>query len=424
MQLRDRRRFGAAGDRAPRGSFTRRPAVIAAMVAVAASVGLAACGSSSPSSAGSQASAASDIVIGLANNESSTGLDIPAYRYGALAAVNYINAAGGINGHRLKADVCIDDGSPEGSVNCANNFVAAHAVVYFAGADTGADAALPILSGDHIPYVTEIPWSALQGTSPDAFALTTGTTTFDVAGIAQVKALGEKSAAFIGYDIPSVQTQLPYLKGLAAKQGIKLTIILVPVTNPDWTSVVATAEADHVKALWAILQEADCTSMVLAARTSGFTGPIDMGACSAYINAVGNKAAGTYSVWPDYFPDLAAAAPASIRAQINIYDKYMKAAGYGSDLNGYATIAFSAMVELSEIMKELPGTVTGAPLLAALKTASVPGFMSSGIHCGAHLIPTQPAACSANLLLLKVVATAHGPARELQQPGYYDTAAG
>ena len=48
--------------------------------------------------------------------------------------------------------------------------------------------------------------------------------------------------------------------------------------------------------------------------------------------------------------------------------------------------------------------------------------MGPPVQCGAKVIPVEPSACNAQVLLLKVVKTAHGPVRKLQKPGFYDAA--
>src|SRR5579875_743245 len=389
-----------------------RLAAVGATLALTATAWMAGASSGSAGAA-SKATRSSSIVIGVANNEGQ-GISVPEFRYGALAAVKYLNATGGIHGHQLKVVTCIDDGSPEGSINCANKFVAAHAAVYFAGIDDGADSAIPILSSANIPYVTEFPWGSVQRTSADSFALGGGDTAFFIAPLHALKEAGASNVAQFYYDIPTSQALLPIVQAIASGLGLKVIPIAVSATNPDWTSAVATAQADGAKSMWGILQESDCTNLVRAARS-----------CSAYINALGNQAAGTLTVWPYYFPQLYSVAPASIKPQIKTYEKYMDASGYKKDLNGFATASFASMVELGEVMKGIDGPVSGASLLAALKTADVPGFMGPQVDCAAHVFgATEPAGCNAKVLLLKVVATRTGPVRKLEQAGYLNTAAG
>ena len=106
----------------------------------------------------------------MANNEG-PALSLPEFRHGVEVAVDYVNANGGINGAEIEIIECINDGSPEGSVNCANQFVDEGAVAYFAAIDVGADAALPILTSAGIPYVSTEPWGATQKTDPNSWIL-------------------------------------------------------------------------------------------------------------------------------------------------------------------------------------------------------------------------------------------------------------
>jgi branched-chain amino acid transport system substrate-binding protein len=405
------------------------PLPLAAMTVVA--ISLAGCSSSTGKPAAttqgnssSSSSSAGDILIGFANNEGSTGLSIPEYRFGAEAAVKYINSTGGVNGKQLKLLECTDSGSPETAVSCANQFVSAHAVAYVAGIDVGADSAIPIISGAGVPYVTEFPWGTVQRTSPDAFALGAGDTAFFSAPLTALQKSGAKVVADFYYDIPTSQQLLPLAKGLAAQDGMKLVPIGVSATSPDWTSAVASAQASNADAMWGILQEGDCTSLVRSARTAGFTGPISVGSCSAYFDTLGTQAANTLATWPFYFPQMRSEAPPAIQAQIDTYVQAMGADGHADIVNGYATASFSMMMTLAEVMKGISGSVTATSLLGALKTANVPGFMGPAITCGTKLYSTEPVACNAKVLLIKVVAENGKPVRTLLQPGFVDTATG
>ena len=62
------------------------------------------------------------ITIGYVNNEERR-FSLPEFRIGGEVAVDAINKAGGVNGATIKLVECNADGTPEGSVNCANKFV-------------------------------------------------------------------------------------------------------------------------------------------------------------------------------------------------------------------------------------------------------------------------------------------------------------
>ncbi len=409
---------------------TRKGRMLTVLSAAALGVaGLAACGSSSPSApAGSPPSSsapasAAQITVGFANNEGSA-ISIPAYRYGAEAAVKYINAHGGIDGKKIDLDECIDDGSPAGSVNCANKFVDAHAVVYDTGIDLGSDSAIPILSSAGIPYVTEFPWGTVQRSSPDSFALGGGDTAFYAAPLQALKDVHATTVGDFYYDgLPTTKGLLQFSTAIAKKLGIKLVQIPIAATNADWTSAVATAMADHVNSMWGILQENDCIGMVSAARTAGFSGPISVGSCTAYIAALGAKADNTYGLWPYYFPQLASSAPPAVQAQIKTYTAAMDADGQSANLNGFATASFATMMELAEIMKTIHGPVTAATLKTALGKADVPGFLGPPVNCAQRPFGAlEPAACNADMLMFKVTVGANGPVRTLVGTGWLNTA--
>lgn len=408
---------------------TRKGRMLTVLPAAALCVaGLAACGSSSPSapagsSPSSSAPAAAQITVGFANNEGSA-ISIPAYRYGAEAAVKYINSHGGIDGKKIDLDECIDDGSPAGSVNCANKFVDARAVVYDTGIDLGSDSAIPVLSSAGIPYVTEFPWGTVQRSSPDSFALGGGDTAFYAAPLQALKDVHATTVGDFYYDgLPTTKGLLQFSTAIAKKLGIKLVPIPISATNADWTSAVATAMADHVNSMWGILQENDCIGMVSAARTAGFSDPISVGSCTAYIAALGAKADNTYGLWPYYFPQLASSAPPAVQAQIKTYTAAMDADGQSANLNGFATASFATMMELAEIMKTIHGTVTAASLKAALGKADVPGFLGPPVNCAVRPFGAlEPAACNADMLMFKVTVGPDGPVRTLVGKGWLNTA--
>ena len=412
---------------------TRQGRMLTVLPAAALCVaGLAACGSPGPSasngsspstSAPASAASTAGITVGFANNEGAA-ISIPDYRYGAEAAVKYINANGGINGVKINLDECTDDGSPAGSVNCANKFVDAHAVVYDTGIDIGADAAIPVLSTAGIPYVTEFPWGTVQRSSPDSFALGGGDTAFYAAPLQALKDVHATTVGDFYYDgLPTTQGLLQFSTAIAKKLGIKLVPIPITATNADWTSAVATAMADHVNSMWGILQENDCIGMVSAARTAGFSDPISVGSCTAYIAALGQEAGNTLGLWPYYFPQLASSAPPAVQAQIETYTAAMDSDGRGANLNGFATASFATMMELAEIMKTIHGPVTASSLKAALGQADVPGFLGPPVNCAKRPFGAlEPAACNADMLMFKVGVGTNGPVRTLVGKGWLNTA--
>jgi Periplasmic binding protein len=164
-------------------------------VCVMAAGGLAACGSSSSSSSSGSSSSASagtgaaastgrpaasssvlgspkpahgtPVTFGMINIESNPQASFPEIREAAQAGIDYVNAyGGGLDGHPIKLDLCITDGSPATSVQCANKLIAAHPTAILGAGDLSGANTLPPSTADASSTLA----SAI-GNSPDAFLL-------------------------------------------------------------------------------------------------------------------------------------------------------------------------------------------------------------------------------------------------------------
>ena len=363
------------------------------------------------------------IKIGVANNEG-PALSLPEFRHGVEVAVDYVNANGGINGAEIEIVECINDGSPEGSVNCANQFVDEGAVAYFAAIDVGADAALPILTSAGIPYVSTEPWGATQKTDPNSWILGAPQGAYTAGPLQALADQGAKKVGAFFRDIPTTHDlDANVIQPIAQELGLEVNVIYVDATNPDWASAVATAQADGVDSMWGILQEGDCIAVVGAARAAGFDGPFAVGSCTAYITVLGAPAAlNTITVTDTWFPQLRDVAPAAVQPQLDIYSEAMTAGGNEAELNGFAVTSFAAIMELSGIMTDIGAEVTAESLTAALGEASeIPGFMRPDGSCRTDVWPSEPATCRASLLFLQVNAGADGaPERTLLGDDFVD----
>lgn len=347
------------------------------------------------------------IIVGLANDEGAA-VNFPEYREGAEAAVAHINENGGVNGSPIELLTCIADGSPEASVNCANQFVDAGAVAYVAGLEVGADAALPILESAGIPYVSPTAWGPGQYTDPNAFILHTAGGAFQAGSISALADTGATKIANFHYAIPTSKATEPLYDGIAEEVGIELFHVEVPVQGADWNASVATAIANGADALIGYFNEIDCTNLVRGARAAGFTGPIAVGSCSDYVAEVGDDAVGTITVADRYPTDLRDDAPPEVQEQIDTYVEAMETAGYGDKVGGLARNSFSTVYELAEIMKTIDGEVTAAALTEALTgLTDFPGFMGPAINC-TEPFQAIPRACSAEVIVIEVV---DGPTR-------------
>ena len=366
------------------------------------------------------ADTAKTITIGYTNTESS-GNSLPEWRYGGQAAIDYINAHGGINGARIKPVFCYVDGSPEASISCANKFVNEHVALAFMGLDVGSDSSLPILRSAGIPFVGTIAAGTTQLSSPDSFM-------FDGLGgdmAALVQGLREsgvkKITVFLNQGLAAALSEYDdIIKPIAERAGIQASDLQVPLQNANWTASVASALASKPGGFIPLLTEDDCTSMLHALHAASYKGITAVLACSQYLTALGNNAPPTLAAVAAWTPDLRQYAPQDIKTRLEVYAAAMKAAGHESLVNSAgASRTFSGWMELAEILRGIHGPVNAASVTKALQHASdVPGYLGPSLHCGQKVWPSEPSVCSAKELLLRIVPGPSGPRREPISHGF------
>jgi ABC-type branched-subunit amino acid transport system substrate-binding protein len=138
---------------------------------------------SAPSSnTGSSGTGASKVKLMVITDVASAAVALPQVVTGAQAAVNRINAAGGVNGHQLQLLSCNSQANPNNAAGCAREAVAdkVSAVVGLESLESGA--AIDILQAADIPSVGSTDLSPQDQTSPVSFPIQSG----NIQGIAIV----------------------------------------------------------------------------------------------------------------------------------------------------------------------------------------------------------------------------------------------
>ncbi|GAA0920944.1 ABC transporter substrate-binding protein [Virgisporangium aurantiacum] len=349
--------------------------------------------------------------IGYVNNEGGA-LSLPEFRIGGEVAVEKINGAGGVNGRRVKIVKCLADGSPEASINCANTLIDARVAVAYTGIDISSDAALPLYVKANIPYVTSNSWGTAQRTSKGAFLLHTATSAYVVGPLRLLQQQGAKKVAVLTEQSSDAQKMMDTLVAPAAKKlGLTFKPVLVDPANPDWTQAVTTALSSQPDGIVAQLTEENCVGMVTALRTARYDKPIMAGSCTAYVQALGKQAVGTYVFTDLYAPETRQYAPPEIQQRLGAYESAMRAAGQTQYINGFAVVPYSSMFELADILRTIPAgsAITTERVFEAFRAAKTsPGHLGSDLHCGAPPYPAEPANCRADVLVFKVVERTDG----------------
>lgn len=152
------------------------------LLALAAAMGLAACSSASSASSSGSGSGSSSLatirIMNIGAQKPTAALGGIAFPYGATgveAAAAAINAAGGIQGHKIQVDVCDTKGDPNVSAQCARTAASNHDIAVVGTFDPiGATEDVAVLGAEHIPYIGGLPSSTAEFTSPISFQFDPG----------------------------------------------------------------------------------------------------------------------------------------------------------------------------------------------------------------------------------------------------------
>ena len=335
---------------------------------------------------------------------------------GGLAYVN--NVLGGINGHPLKLIMCDSDETPSLEVNCANNFVTKGVVAVFDSYDAGFAAESPILTRANIPIFGVEAADNQDDQSKTDYFFGPPEEAFAVGPLQVFHEQGINKVQLTIANVPSaVQFVNEAITPVAKKLGMDVHITYYDSSSVNW-QVVANSLLSASPKLTGIIAgpEGDCTSLLKALRTDGFTGPILMGSCSAYVKADPTGAVNTYSYSAGWLPSLTTAAPAVVQKQIVAYNTAMAKAGYPDTnaLGQWAVNSFSGLVDFHDALAAATAPYTITTVRADLeKVANYQSFMGPVETCN-HLEWPGTASCNKDLLLVKV---ASGDVYQSVEPG-------
>jgi branched-chain amino acid transport system substrate-binding protein len=393
-------------------AMLRKRGAIVGACAVAA-VGLTACGSSSSSGSSSGSSGGSGntssasasggatsasaapssaalgtpkpakgtpVTFGMINIESNSGADFPEVQQAAQAAVNYVNNyGGGLDGHPIKLNVCITDGSPATSVQCANKLVAQHPVAILGGTDLAGAATLPIYKKAGLDLFGGMDLTPAESSMPNSLIFNDQAQSgnSDI-GVYAVKNLHAKKVSVIAIG----DTQ-----GTAQAKGFEL---------PAVQKSGGTAKLES---------PSQCVSILTALKSLGNTKPVmSIDPCSAptVVKAANGGADGMY--WFEPYQDLFAATQTKdIALTKAILAKYAPAK---IAVDSPALAGLSTVMNIWAAFKNTPTSkLNSAYMYKTLHTGTHPAFLSTTYNCSSHPIAKEPAICSAEQYLYQIKGT-------------------
>jgi len=346
-------------------------------VALAAlAVLLAGCGNGGGASSGSSASEISapavnavaadsskpPVLVGFENTMTGT-FAFPAFADGFAAGVKYVNEElGGINGSPLTSTLCASDGTPDGAVNCGNQFVQSDVVLSVLGFDYGADGILPVLKA---AGVAEFGYQAITPGMNNAvgqafFASPSTQEAYSAAVVAQ-KGLGVRSLATVMPDLPPMHDYFAtVVEPAARKVGIAIRAFYYPATGPDWASFASSVVATQPEGITLYVGDADALAAIPAFRGTGFTGVIDASTSTSVIPKLSPQVLEKVIFVNPFFNNLYAESALSpkVKADLAAFNRHIKPdpASYT-----FAQAGFFDAVQAADMLRQVAAK-TGAPL--------------------------------------------------------------
>lgn len=328
-------------------------------------VSIAACSSSS-SGDGNSTSGGGDINLTAIGLFQSPAISLPDSKAGFIAAADAINAAGGINGHKIKLTTCDDQFDPNTAAKCARQAVSNKAVAVVTSYTTYPDQMLPILQAAGIPYLYGTVLDPTSGSSPIVYPLDAGSAGgYFATGLQAVKDGCSKVGAVVVSN-PNTTYGAKWLRKGVEQAGGQLVQTSVGTTQADFSAPVAklvsqgvgcvvpvTAPDQGVKVVEATRQQAPKVSIKAIGTEFG----------TAQLDALGSKADGivmtdqTYRVTDTEEP--------GVKAVIADFKKYQPDVAM---TDAFSIRSWSSVDAFAQLVKTIKGAITKQSVSAAAKT--------------------------------------------------------
>jgi branched-chain amino acid transport system substrate-binding protein len=350
-----------------------------------------------------KAASGTPVVFGAINNETNAGADFPESRGAANAMVSYLNAyRGGLDGHPIKIDWCITDGTPATSGSCAKKLIADHPVAILGSTDLADAVTIPAYKAAKLAYLGGMNFTPVESAASNAVIFSDTATLGNVLGglYAAQQLKGKKVAVIALGDTQGEFTANTFWLPAIKSAGGQAKLFPAPPSQADLTSIVESA-ISYGPDVIGLESPSQCVALLSALKSAGWTKPvISIDTCSApvTIKASGGGAEGMY--WFQPFQLATTGTPDSKLASA-ILAKYAPAK---------IAVDSPALVELSTVMDIWsafhttdPSKLNTSYILKTLRSGSDhPNFLAEPYTCDGKAIPAFPAVCNAKYYLYQV----------------------
>ena len=296
------------------------------------------------------------------------GGGLPDVRDSMIAAIDAVNASGGVKGHPLSPVICDDQGNPNNDATCTEQAIS-DGVVVSLGAEPGTvSTAEPLLKNAGVANLGNALTDPLSMTSPVFFSTTGGPTAVFIGMPEAFAAQGLKKVSFIyPGDLGAASASIL----ASVQQGVKqanLTLVEtvgVPDATADFAPAVATALGGGSQGIMTYFNGLSQVTLLKAIRQANPSIPAEAGTFAllpSYLKALGSLGNGITVVGTGEQPTSNLAIAKQYRAEMK---KYFPSKGVGETTDqGFAD--WIAVHQFQTIADKL-NKVTRATVLAAFK---------------------------------------------------------
>jgi ABC-type branched-subunit amino acid transport system substrate-binding protein len=223
---------------------------------------------------------------------------------GLQAYFDYVNAHGGVDGHKINVTECyagtLIASSPNQATTCAQQAVSNHVLALVGSFNDYDTNILPIVSPSHIADFGNFPASQVDSTDPDSYPLLVPGVIFDAGLGAMLVQQGKcKSVGVIAVSGTATEVQATNATNAGTRWagGKVVPAVLVAATETDFAPAVATLESEGATCIADETSGTSSVSLVTAVSQSGQTlkiAGIGPTFSPATISALGPLANGLY----------------------------------------------------------------------------------------------------------------------------------
>jgi branched-chain amino acid transport system substrate-binding protein len=392
--------FGRCGKGTRKRVMFRAAAVLAMTAGVmTAGVMTAGAGAASASVRVSAPATGSPVTIGLiSDGGGSSSIGTAALvEQGAQAAVKYVNANGGLDGHKVTLFVCENQSTPAGGQSCANNMVQKGVVAVVEPFTGQGQTEVPTIVGAGIPYITISGASTPELTSTDAYAIEGGFPAYLGAIALSAKQHGYKKVAFLVENVPAAIQGAQVLGGLVFKAaGVGLDVIPVNPGTADVSPQLQSAVSAGANAVGNVGDVTLCSSFLKAYATLDLNLPrYVLSTCQD--PSIEKSATLDKVLAGSYITTTTKTSKADNAEYAAIVHKFMPKVNPSANVSSNQASGVVPVLTLANAMKGSTQPVTAAGINQTLTTAKNVAIPLSGgltFTCNGKAIPLLKSVCS------------------------------